>query len=96
MLYDGQSIGLAGYRRMLEKNFYEITDLRFNIQLLVSAPPWIASRLGFDCTPRGDFLGLQVGGRKVSFSENVLYHFRDGKICQVWSVLDKAAIEAQL
>lgn len=32
----------------------------------------------------------------MSFCENVFYEFRDGKIRQVWSVIDKAAIEAQL
>jgi predicted ester cyclase len=37
-----------------------------------------------------------VNGKRVSFCENVFYQFRDGKIRQVWSVLDKIAIEAQL
>jgi predicted ester cyclase len=32
----------------------------------------------------------------VSFAENVFYEFRSGKVWQVWSVIDKAAIEAQL
>ncbi|WP_299715061.1 ester cyclase, partial [Caballeronia sp.] len=48
------------------------------------------------CTPNGNFLGLPVNGKKVSFTENVFYQFREGKIGQVWSVIDKAAIEAQL
>jgi predicted ester cyclase len=37
-----------------------------------------------------------VNGRKVSFSENVFYEFRDERIWNVWSVIDKAAIESQL
>lgn len=32
----------------------------------------------------------------VSFSETVFYAFRDGKIGQVWSIIDKAIIEAQI
>jgi predicted ester cyclase len=52
--------------------------------------------LAFDCTPKGTFLGLHVGGKRVSFAENVIYEFRREKIVQVWSVIDKAAIEAQL
>jgi predicted ester cyclase len=32
----------------------------------------------------------------VSFCENVFYEFDHGKIRQVWSVIDKTAIEAQL
>jgi predicted ester cyclase len=94
--YNGRRIGLSGYREMLERDFDEIPDLHFNIQLLVSDPPYIASRLGFVCTPKGQFLGLAVNGKTVSFAENVFYRFRKAKIEQVWSVIDKAAIEAQL
>jgi predicted ester cyclase len=66
--YNGQRIGILGYREMLEKDFYEIPDLYFDIQLLISDPPFIASRLEFDCTPKGKFLGLHVHGKRVSFS----------------------------
>ncbi|MGQ7933935.1 ester cyclase [Paraburkholderia sp. D1E] len=94
--YNGQRIGLSGYREMLERDFSEIPDLHFNIQLLVSDSPYIASRLAFACTPKGKFLGLNVNGKTVSFTENVFYQFQSGKIEHVWSVIDKAAIEAQL
>lgn len=94
--YNDQRIGLVGYRTMLEKDFYEIPDLYFDIKLLISDPPRIASRLRFNCTPKGMFLGLPVNGRGISFCENVFYEFRREKIASVWSVIDKAAIEAQL
>jgi predicted ester cyclase len=94
--HNARPLGLAGYRAMLERDLREIPDLRFNIEMLVSDPPNIAARLKFECSPVGTFLGLAVNGRRVSFCENVFYEFRDGKIWQVWSVIDKAAIEAQL
>jgi predicted ester cyclase len=94
--YNSQRIGIRGYRAMLESDFCEIPDLYFDIQLLIADPPYIASRLEFDCTPKGTFLGLHVNGKRVSFTENVFYEFRRGKIWHVWSVIDKAAIEAQL
>ena len=94
--YNGQCIRRVGYREMLERDFCEIPDLYFEIRLLISDPPYIASRLEFDCAPRGTFLGLHVNGKRVSFTENVFYEFRSEKIWQVWSVIDKAAIEAQL
>ena len=93
---NGRRIGISGYREMLEQDFQDIPDLHFSILLLMSDPPYIASRLGFDCTPKGNFLGLDVNGKRVSFTENVFYEFRQGKIVQVWSVIDKATIEAQI
>jgi predicted ester cyclase len=62
---------------------------------------WVCSYLspaGSASTARGrrKFIGLAVNGGRVCFAENVFCEFRDGKILQVWSVIDKAAIEAQL
>lgn len=94
--HNNRSLGLVGYRAMLEENFVEIPDLHFNIELVISTPPYIAARLKFDCRPKGRFLGLAINGRRVIFAENVFYQFRHGKIETVWSVIDKAAIEAQL
>jgi predicted ester cyclase len=96
VIHNGRRIGLSGYLEMLERDFDEIPDLHFKIQMLIADPPRIASRLSFDCTPKGTFLGLHVGGKRVSFTENVFYEFRTDKIREVWSVIDKAAIEAQL
>jgi predicted ester cyclase len=94
--HNGRRLGVAGYRAMLERDVDQIPDLRFTIDLLVADSSAIASRLWFDCRPRGEFMGLHVDGKRVSFAENVFYEFRGGKIAAVWSVIDKAAIEAQL
>jgi len=94
--HNGRPFGLPGYRAMLERDFAEIPDLQFNIELMVCEPPYVASRLRFDCRPKGLFLGLLVNGKRVIFAENVFYRFHNERIAEVWSVVDKAAIEAQL
>ena len=94
--YNGKHIGLLGYREMLEGDFRAIPDLFFDIQLVICEPPHVASRLQFDCTPKGELFGLPINGRRVQFAENVFCEFLDRKIESVWSIIDKAAIEAQL
>ena len=94
--YNGETVGLAGYRAMLEGDFRAIPDLLFKIVLRVCAPPHVASRLEFDCTPVGELFGLPVDGRRVRFSENVFYQFAEGRIADVHSIIDKAAIAAQI
>ena len=93
---NGEWLGVAGYRAMLEKDVAEIPDLVFRIELLAVEAPLVAARLRFDCAPRGIFLGLPVNGRRVSFAENVFYQYSGGRIAEVWSLIDKAAIEEQL
>jgi predicted ester cyclase len=51
---------------MLVENFEDIPDLRFVIDRLACEPPLIAARLMFDCSPKGNFLGLKIDGRRVS------------------------------
>ncbi len=52
--YNDTLIGLSRYRKMLIENFEDIPDLYFNIQLLISDGPYIASRLAFNCAPKGE------------------------------------------
>ena len=94
--HNGRPFGLSGYRSMLVKDFEDIPDLRFVIDRLAVDPPLIAARLMFNCSPRGEFLGLKINGQRISFSENVFYEVKDGKISDVFSVIDKTAIEDQL
>jgi predicted ester cyclase len=94
--HNGRPLGVAGYRAMLVGDYEAIPDLRFEAERIVCDPPHLAARLLFRCTPKGEFLGLPVNGRTVSFAENVFYEFADDRIVAVWSVIDKAAIEAQL
>jgi predicted ester cyclase len=96
VVHNGRTFGLAGYRALLESDFREIPDLRFEVALATCDRSSIAARLQFDCTPSGQFRGLPVDGRRVTFSENVFYELHDRKIAQVWSTIDTAAIEAQL
>lgn len=94
--HNNRQLGVAGYRAMLENDFSSIPDLRFEVELLVADENCVASRLRFNCSPRGEFLGLPVNGKRIVFSENVFYELRGHKIAQVWSVIDKSAVEAQL
>lgn len=94
--YNGKHVGLDGYRAMLERDFRDIPDLAFNIALLVADARTVAARLAFDCTPRASFLGVPVNGRRVQFSENVFYQYQDDRIAQVWSVLEKTAVQDQI
>ncbi|MFO1034934.1 MAG: ester cyclase [Hyphomicrobiales bacterium] len=95
-IHNGRAFGLAGYRAMLENDFRQIPDLKFVIDVLVASETHVAARLMFNCSPAGEFLGLPVNGRHVTFSEIVIYAYTGGKITEVWSVIDKAAVERQI
>ncbi|NKF32146.1 SnoaL-like domain-containing protein, partial [Pseudomonas sp. BGM005] len=95
-VHNGRPLGVDGYRAMLEQDCREIPDLYFHIDLVVASESRVASRIRFDCTPINEFLGVPVYGRRVVFHEHAFYALREGRIAEVFSVIDKAALEAQL
>jgi predicted ester cyclase len=94
--YNGVKITLQDYEGMLASDIDTIPDLRFNIDLLVVNNDYVACRILFNCTPIKEFRNLKPNGNPISFSENVFYRFKAGKIAEVWSLLDTAAIKEQL
>lgn len=95
VIRNGQQLGLGGYRAMLEGNYSDIPDLQFHVEWLVAEETRLACRLGFDCSPIGEFLGVKVDGRRITFHEHAFYALVDGKIAEVWSIIDKAEVEMQ-
>ncbi len=96
VVYNGLGYTIDDYRTMLIGDTASIPDLFFEIGLLVAENDCVAARLDFKCTPRREFLGFRPNGEQVSFSENVFYKFSRGKIVEVWSLIDRQAIERQL
>ena len=96
VIYNGSIIGLSGYKEMIAGNYNDIPDLHFVVDILLSDSSTLASRLSFNCRPINSFLGLKVEGQKILFHEHVFYQFAEGKITQVWSIIDKTEIEKQI
>lgn len=96
VVHNGRRLGVDGYRAMLEENCRDIPDLYFHVDFTMANESHVAARIRFDCTPTDEFLGVPVNGRRVVFYEHAFYTLEKGKIAEVFSVIDKAAIEAQV
>lgn len=94
--HNGQRMTLTEYQAMIEASFVSAPDLYFQIKLLLTTDDRVAARLWFDCTPEKEFLGYQPTGKMVHFAEHVFYRFSDGKIEEVWSLLDTPTVAKQL
>lgn len=96
VVHNGRLLGLRGYRAMLEADIEAIPDLRYVPEILIADDRVVSCRLLFHCTPQREFLGFAPTGGRVSFSEHVFYAFREGRITEVWSLIDREAVRAQL
>lgn len=81
------------YKQMIESSFEEITGLHFTIEKLLvnTTGQQVAARLGFTGVPTKEFRGIPPTGKCVRFSEHAFYQLEQGRIRQVWSLLDLEA-----
>lgn len=94
--YNGKTMTRRQYQDLITADITAIPDLFYDAHLIVASGDRVACRLVFDCTPQHEFLGFSPNGERLRFAEHVFYHFRDGCIAAVWSLIDRPAIEAQL
>jgi predicted ester cyclase len=81
VVHNGKKLGVNGYRKLIQDSFESYTWLHFNVAMLVvdESQQSVASILvlkGSD--PRA--IGVP--------REHVFYSFQDGKISEVWSMLE--------
>ncbi|EJP66115.1 SnoaL-like polyketide cyclase [Beauveria bassiana ARSEF 2860] len=86
------------YRGLIESSFDEISGLRFTVERLIvnEEAQQVAARLTFTGVPTKNFRGIAPTGKPVSFSEHAFYQLEEGRIRQVWSLLDLAAYRASI
>jgi predicted ester cyclase len=96
LTYNGEPLTRKQYQDLIAADIAAIPDLVYDAHLVVASGDQVACRLVFDCTPRQEFLGFTPDGRRLVFAEHVFYRFRDGRIAAVSSLIDRAAIAAQL
>ena len=94
--YNGETMTRRQYQDLIAADITAIPDLIFDAQIVIASADYVACRLVFDCTPEHEFLGFSPNGERLCFAEHVFYHFHDGRIAAVWSLIDRPAIEAQL
>jgi predicted ester cyclase len=93
---NGEEISLADYKSFIASNLDVVPDLQWDLQDLVVQENRIAARFKDTGTPRAPWLGFKPTGKSVTFQEWAFYHFRDGKVAEIWSQLDMMALQAQL
>ena len=96
LMYNAEPMTGQQYRRQRQAEAEAIPDLRFTVDLLVVEGDRVACRLDFECSPVKPFLGFPPPRRPIRFAEHVFYRFADGLIVAVTSLIDRAAIAAQV
>jgi len=88
VVHNARPLGIQGYRGMLEDDVATFPDLFFGVAHLAVDGDLVAARLRFDVTPVEPFRGFAPTRTGAQFSEHVFYRFVEGRIAEVWSLID--------
>lgn len=94
--FNGSVTSLADYAGAIASNIAAVPDFHWEVEDLIATDDTVAVRLTDTGTPRGEWLGLAPTGGSITTQELAFYRFREGKIAEMWFVLDAAAVKAQL
>ena len=89
-------LDLDGLKKFYDGLWKAFPDLRIKIEDIVGEDETVAWRLSVSGTHKAEFRGVAPTGRKVTFTAQYVFHFRNGKIVERWTNLDRLGVLIQL
>lgn len=87
----------TAYLKDLAKNLITaFPDVKLTVDEVIRDKDRLAARVTLEGTHRGEFAGIKPTGKKVKAANFAVYRVQGGKIAEVWSLTDVAALTRQL
>ncbi|GAA0388497.1 ester cyclase [Microbispora corallina] len=68
-------------------------DLHFDIEDMIAEGDRVATRWTLRGTHEGDFFGFPPTGRPVEVRACVVFRMEDGKVAEIWPVVDASSLQ---
>jgi predicted ester cyclase len=88
--------GHTGFVEYLDMIHDALGDYQCVIEELVSEPPKVFAKMKFTGIHKGQFMGCQPTGKRLSWFGAALFTFSNGKIIDLWVLSNLKSLEAQL
>ena len=91
-----QPLDLEGVKQFYSGLWDAFPDLRITIEDMVGEEDRVAWRLTVNGTHESEFRGVPATGTEVTFAAQYIFRFRNGKIVERWTNLDRLGVMIQL
>lgn len=88
--------GLDYLKARAQALFNAFPDVLFVVEEVVQQDDRLAVRVTLEGTHRGDFAGIPATGKRMKVYDFATYRIVDGKITEVWSLVDMQRLRDQL
>lgn len=91
-----RTIGLDDLKAVVTDWRSGFPDLRFTIEEVIEAGPFVAARLTHTGTHLGLWRGHAPSGNRIEIDAMFFFRFEDGRIVEIWEVEDEFGLWQQL
>jgi steroid delta-isomerase-like uncharacterized protein len=91
-----QALDRDGARALLAALFEAVPDMRREIVEQVAEGDRVVERLRYSGTQKGAMFGIPATGRHATFDAVMISRVRDGRIAEIWALLDALSFMRQL
>jgi steroid delta-isomerase-like uncharacterized protein len=88
--------GLGYLKARAASLFKAFPDVKFVIEEIVQQGDRLAARVTLEGTHRAEFTGIPATGKRMKVYDFAMYRIADGKITDIWSLIDMQAMRDQL
>jgi steroid delta-isomerase-like uncharacterized protein len=71
-------------------------DLQMTIELQIAEGPWVATRVTYRGTHKGEFAGIPATGRRVEYAGTAMDRVEDGKVGEMWHTVNMHLLMRQI
>jgi steroid delta-isomerase-like uncharacterized protein len=71
-------------------------DVKLTVEEVVQEGDKLAARVTVEGTHKGEFAGIKPTGRTIKVANFAVYRIKDGKIAEMWSLVDTTQLRVQL
>ena len=89
-------LDLDGLKKFYDGLWNAFPDLRITIEDIIGEDDTVAWRLSVTGTHKAEFRGVAPTGKRVAFTAQYVFRFRNGKIVERWTNLDRLGVLIQL
>jgi steroid delta-isomerase-like uncharacterized protein len=80
--------GAAALKQVMAILHRAFPDLRVTVEDLIEEGDKVVGRNSVTGTHRGEYMGLPPTGRPVSYNEIFIFRFVQGRVAEIWGVVD--------
>ena len=91
-----EPLDLEGLKQFYGGLWEAFPDLRITIEDMVGEADRVAWRLTVQGTHESEFRGVPATGTAVTFGAQYIFRFRNGKVVERWTTLDRLGLMIQL